>query len=149
MSSFAAGHASDLRSTSPQSVASTQIKLRVLLLAGCVGSVAAVAWLGEPAHYLAADPELARLLRGMALIKAAIVAVAVAAVLWRFSKPVSPRAAAVYLGGMWLLAAASMMIWQLTLIPAAAIGFHVAELALLWVAWGDRGVMRAVAPCRK
>ena len=49
----------------------------------------------------------------------------------------SGRMAAAYLAGSWLLAGASMMVWQLTLIPVAAIGFHAVEIALLCVAWHD------------
>lgn len=40
-----------------------------------------------PESLLQADAELARLLRGMALIKAAIVVAALAALLWRFGQP--------------------------------------------------------------
>jgi hypothetical protein len=45
--------------------------------------------------------------------------------------------AAAYLAGGSLLAGASMMVWQLTMIPLAAIGFHAVEISLLCVAWRD------------
>jgi hypothetical protein len=111
--------------------------LRVALLAGCAASVAAAAWLGRPDALLAADPELARLLRGMALIKAFMVAAALALLLWRFGRPIASEKAAAYMAGTWLAAAGSMLIWQLTQIPTAAIGFHVGEIAFLILAWRD------------
>ena len=41
--------------------------LRALLVAGCCTAVAVAVSQGQPDAYLALDPELARLLRGMAL----------------------------------------------------------------------------------
>jgi hypothetical protein len=111
--------------------------LRGLLLLGCVISAAMAFRLGDPTAYLAADPELAQLLRGMAVIKAGIVIAAIGVLLWRFGRPMSPPLAAIYLVGAWLLSAATLLVWQLTLIPLAAIGFHAAELSLLVVAWRD------------
>ena len=113
------------------------VALRLLLLVGCLAAVACAASLGEPTVYLAADAELGRLLRGMALIKGSIVLAAVAILVWRLGHPVSARMAGVYLAGAWLTSGASMLIWQLTLIPAAALCFHVGELALLVTAWRD------------
>jgi hypothetical protein len=40
---------------------------------------------------------------------------------------------------------ASTLIWELTHIPLAALGFHAAELAMLVAAFGDgRGPLRAL-----
>ena len=114
-------------------------RLRACLAAGCVTALGLGAWLGQPAVLLAADPELARLLRGMALIKAALVMLALAAVTWRFGRPVSLRVAAAYLVGCWLLVSASILVWQLSYIAAAAIGFHAGEIGMLLVAWRDHG----------
>ncbi len=112
--------------------------LRTLLLAGCMASMAIALWLGPPPASVQADPELARLLRGMALIKGGIVLAAVCALMWRFGRPAPQRLAAAYLAGTWLAAGASMLIWQLTLIPWAALAFHAGELTLLVAAWRDR-----------
>jgi hypothetical protein len=110
---------------------------RTLLLAGCA-LAALVAWVaGDPSSLEAADPELAFLLRGMALIKGAIVAAGLAVLWWRFGWPLSHGMAAGYLAGAWLAAGAAMMIWQLTLIAPAALLFHVGEFALLVLAWRD------------
>lgn len=111
--------------------------LRSLLVLGCTVSVLLAAWLAAPATALRADPELVFLLRGMALIKAAIVLAAVGVLCWRFGQPVLPRVAGAYLAGAWLTAGATMLVWQLSFIPLAALVFHVGEFTLLWVAWRD------------
>lgn len=112
-------------------------RLRAALLAGCVLAAAIAAVVAQPEPHLLADPELARLLRGMALIKAMIVLVGVALLLWRFGRPVPARIAAVYIAGTWIAAGASMLIWQLALIPYAAAAFHLGEFAVLVAAWRD------------
>jgi hypothetical protein len=122
----------------PAGLAASPAALRALLCAGCLAAVAAAAWLGQPAATLQADPELARLLRGMALIKAALVLAAVALLLWRFGRPLRRPAAIAYLAGAWLAAGASMLVWQLSFIPLAAPVFHAGELTLLVTAWRER-----------
>jgi hypothetical protein len=112
--------------------------LRALLLCGCLAMVAIAAWIGRPAAYLASDADLARLLRGMALIKGFLALAAVGVLLWRFGHPLSQRMAGAYLVGAWLAAGASMLVWQLTLIPLAALVFHVGEITMLLTAWRDR-----------
>ena len=116
---------------------SSMTALRLLLCVGCIASVAMAAWVGEPARYLRADPELAFLLRGMATIKAAIVFAAVGMLSWRFGYPLSERTALAYLIGAWLTAGASMLVWQLSFIPLASLAFHAGEFTLLFVAWRD------------
>ena len=110
---------------------------RIALFAGCTIAALAGLALGDPAPRLAADPEVAFLLRGMAGIKAALVLGAIALIAWRLGRPVSPRFAAVYVGGAAVMAGATALIWQLTALPAAAVAFHVAEISLLVAAWRD------------
>lgn len=86
----------------------------------------------------ATDASFVRLMRGMALIKAAIVAVAAAALWWRFARPVPTLFAAGYLLGAWFMVAATVLVWQVSSIGAAALAFHTGELSLLWLAWRDR-----------
>jgi hypothetical protein len=112
--------------------------LRAFLVCGCLATVALAAWIGRPEGYLAADADLARLLRGMALIKGFLASAAVAVLLWRFGHPLSQRMAAAYLVGAWLAAGASMLVWQLTFIPLAALVFHIGEITMLLTAWRDR-----------
>ena len=123
--------------------------MRALLLAGCVASAAAVGWLADPAAVLQADPELARLLRGMALIKAAVVLAAIGVLLWRFGGPTTPRTASAYLAGAWMLCGASLLIWQLSAIAFAALLFHTGVLLLLVAAWRDRGALPARSAVRR
>ena len=111
---------------------------RAALLLGCVAAIGVAAWVGDPSGTLQADPALARLLRGMALIKAAIACAAVAAVYWRFGWAVSRGAAAVYLLSSATLTGSTMLIWQLSCIIPAALLFHAAAISLLVVGWRER-----------
>lgn len=124
---------------------SRPMALRTLLLSGCVASVAAAAWIGSPENYLQADLELGRLLRGMAAIKASFVMATIGILLWRFGWPVSMPLASVYLAGAATIAGSSMLIWQLTHIPLAAMAFHVGGLALLVATWQDRAAVPRIA----
>jgi hypothetical protein len=111
--------------------------LRIALLTGCMISLGIAAHWGDPSSFVH-DPALSRLLRGMALIKAAISMAVVAAVLWRFGRPLSKPGAAGYLFGAWALVGSTMLIWQLSWIPAAAMLFHAAFVSMLFVSWRER-----------
>jgi hypothetical protein len=139
---FVSGSAAAAHRASP-------LALRLGLLLGCAVSVLLAAWLAAPASALRADPELVFLLRGMALIKAALVLAAVGVLCWRFGQPVLPRVAGAYLAGAWLTAGATMLVWQLSLIPLAALVFHVGEFMLLWVAWRDHAEARTELSVRR
>ncbi len=112
--------------------------LRTLLIVACAVSIGAAAWYGDPSGYLRTDAALSRLLRGMAAIKGGIAVAAIGAVLWRFGLPLSKGVAIGYLLGCCALAGATMLIWQLTLIPFAALLFHGAALGMLVMGWRDR-----------
>ncbi len=99
--------------------------------------MAAASHLGSPAAYLEADPDLARLLRGMALVKAAAVVVGLAAVYWRLGWRVRGWHTGAYLATAWILTGSTMLVWQLTWIPAAAVLFHAALIGLLVTGWRD------------
>jgi hypothetical protein len=104
---------------------------RTATLAGCVLAVGVAVRVGHPAPYLDADPALAHLLRGMAVIKAFIALGCIGAVLWRLGWALSVRAAVGYAAGSSLLAGSTMLIWQLTWIVPAALVFHAAALGML------------------
>jgi hypothetical protein len=111
--------------------------LRSLLVLGCLLSAIAAASLADSASLVRADPQLALLLRGMALIKGTVVLAACALLFWRFGHPVRRRTAAAYIFGTGLLSGASMLIWQLSYIPFAALVFHAAACWVLIAAWRD------------
>lgn len=111
---------------------------RAGLIIGCAAALGAAAWVGHPAAYLEDDPTLARLLRGMALIKALVVVGALSAVLWRLGWSISARMAAGYAIATSLLAGSTMLIWQLSYIPLAAVLFHGTALGMLYLGWRDR-----------
>lgn len=128
-------HASGLLRRSAFSHSSAQ---RAFLICGCALAIGVAVWVSDPADYLRTDPALARLLRGMALIKGAAVLGAVLAVHWRFGWRVSRPLSITYLLGSWTLAGTTMLIWQLTWIAVAGIAFHAALFAILLAAWRDK-----------
>ncbi len=113
---------------------------RTALLVAVACAVALAFAVGDPSTRLRADPELARLLRGMAMIKCLLVAAAVAAIWWRFARPVAVPVATGYVVAAALIAGATMAIWQLSFIVAAAGVFHLAALMAMLLAWRDDGV---------
>lgn len=129
----------------PERVAAANgVMLRTVLVAGCVAAVALAGWIGNTMAGPGSDPELALLLRGIGAIKGGLALIGAGLLLWRFGHPVSGRIAAVYLGSTWLAAAASMLVWQQAIVPAAAVLFHAGELTFLACAWFDRdGVVAA------
>jgi len=118
--------------------------LRAGLVVGGLAAALAATWLGGSASHANADPALARLLRGMAALKAATVLGVVAGLLWRFGWPIAPRLAAAYVLGACMLTAASVLVWRLAELGAAAVLFH-AGLVLLAVA-GLRDVGAGARP---
>ena len=110
---------------------------RTLLLMGSALLLAAPLAFFEPAAHWADDPELFRLLRGMAGLKGVMVAIAFTAVWWRLGRELAPRLASTYVGGVWAIALATGLIWQLTAVPTASALFHGAIIALLVAAWRD------------
>jgi len=132
--------APNLPSTRLPSVARSRsvARLRIGLVTGCCLAAALAFWQGDPSGYLMADPALARLLRGMALIKAAIALGASSAVYWRLAWPASRTVASLYVIASWVLAGSSVLIWQLSFIAFAALLFHAAALSMLVLAWRER-----------
>jgi hypothetical protein len=111
--------------------------LRAGLITGCALAIGIAVSLGDPTAYLQADPALARLLRGMALIKGMIAILAVGVVFWRLAWPLSRTTGAVYLACSSALAGSAALIWQLSYIVPAALLFHVAAVTLLLVGWRE------------
>lgn len=123
--------------TTTQPAVATATVARSGLVAGCALAVLAGLALGDPTPRMAADPEVALLLRGMAAIKAVLLLGALALLAWRLGRPLPRWMAAVYVGGACVMAFATALIWQLTALPLAAVAFHAAEITLLVTAWRD------------
>lgn len=114
------------------------VPLRAALVLGCAIAIGIATWVGDPSTYLNADPALARLLRGMALIKGMLAVGAVAAVYWRLAWTIDARVAATYAITAAAMAGSAALIWQLSYIPFAALLFHAAALSMLIVGWRER-----------
>ncbi len=113
--------------------ASTVAVMRTALVVGTVAA-AVVAWFAAGSVAQAAELELVTLLRGMAVIKGLLAVSAAGVVWWRLGQPVSAPAAVAYIVCTWALFAATVLIWQLALILAAAVLFHAAAVVGLIVA---------------
>ena len=121
---------------------------RLGLVACCLAGAALALRLGDPAAYLQADPELARVLRGMALIKTLLVFAALGMIFWRFSWSLSRRLHASYIVGTSLMAFAAASIWQLSCFAAASVAFHAGIVILLATAYVDNGRLRRAGPAQ-
>jgi hypothetical protein len=86
----------------------------------------------------AADPELALLLRFMAVVKAGMAVGAAAAVAWRMRQPVRFVPAMAYVAAISSMAAGAGLIWQLGHVAAGAVLVHGGLVALAVSAWVDR-----------
>ena len=102
----------------------------VALIAGILAGAALA-----PAH--TTDPELATLLRFMALIKAGLGAGAGALAAWRFGSEISPRLAMGYTAAVALMALSPGLIWFASSLVLASALFHAGLLIGLAMAAGD------------
>ncbi len=93
--------------------------------------------LADPSRTLAADPELARVLRFMAAVKGATALVALALLGLRLGAPVAPLPGLGYLLAAAGAAAAPTLIWQLTWVGPAALLFYASVGTLAVLGWGD------------
>ncbi len=132
-------------------------------LVASVMLAAAAAWFAgaamAPAGAAAIDPDLARLLRLMALLKLAMAAGATVLVYWRLGHPASRMLASLSIAATAAMAAAAPLIWHLgTILPGAAL-FHAGLLGLLGLAstdgtplppsWRRAGPVAAPAPSER
>ncbi len=85
----------------------------------------------------AAGPELTRLLRGMALIKALMAAIMAAAVFWRLQFPIPPVRLAAYITACAAMAAGPFLVWDMAHIIGGAVLLHAGLLAAVLLGWRD------------
>lgn len=91
------------------------------------------------------EDKLVLLLRFMAVMKALMVAGAVALTHWRLRAPVSERIALGYVAALGLMAAAPGLIWSLGHIAAGAALFHAGLFAFLVIAWREDAISHVLA----
>ncbi len=84
-----------------------------------------------------AEPELTRLLRFMAVVKAILGAGAILLVWWRLAYPATLRTMLAYITAGALMAAAPGLIWSMAHVVSGAVLFHAGLALLLLVCWGD------------
>lgn len=119
-----------------------------VMLAATVGLVCTIAFVmggGEAAaRAVAADPELTRLLRGMAILKALLSLAAISLAAWRVGYPSDPRLPAGLVASAALMAAGSVLIWLVAPIVAGAVLFHAGLILLLVLCWADDSGARSL-----
>lgn len=120
--------------------------LRCALLIAIAAALSGVRVAAPEASAYTGEPELARLLRSMALLKAVLVVATAALVCWRFGWPVTWPVAVVYGLATASMAAATLGVWQLAALGLSSVAFHVGFVALLACAYfdsdGPLGVLR-------
>lgn len=119
----------------------------LVLLTVAAFAGAGVAAFRAPAS--AMDPDLARVIRAMALIKAGFALAAFAGCLWRLAKPARPWRTAIYVAGPPLMVAGAIGLFSLQGLGAAAIGLHLGLFAVLAAALTDPSFFDGVARRRK
>jgi hypothetical protein len=135
--------ATQASATSAAARTRTRTIVRVALIAGVVAAAASVALSAHPA--VPRDAELARLLRLMASLKAAMLAGAIAVLDWRLRRPAPAALAAAYVALAWVAAGAVTAMWMLAAIGTSAIVMHVAGAALAILAFTDRDFIPAIS----
>ena len=118
-------------------------RLPALLVGGCVLAAVAVGAAARGGAAPAVDPELARLLRAMAVIKGVMLVAGVGALAWRLRRPTPLPFAAAYLGGAWVAAGAVAAMWSLVALGAVAVVLHGVAAAVALLAWRDAGFVPA------
>ena len=89
------------------------------------------------ARAVAAEPELALLLRAMAGLKAVIAASVIGLIIWRLGSPIGPLRLALYALSTSAMTAGPVLIWTLAHVGSGAALLHGGMLAGLILLWRD------------
>lgn len=108
---------------------------RIGLICGCLLLLGLAAL--PPADPSPTAAALTRLLRGLALIKAALSLGGLGIAYWRLGYPISNRLAGLYAACVAAACAASLLVWRLVALPLAATLFDLALVLFLIGAWRD------------
>ena len=88
----------------------------------------------------AVEPDLARVIRCMALIKGGFALAALVGCFWRLARPAGIWRTPVYVAGPSLMAAGALGLWSLHGLGLAALGLHLGLFAVLAAALTDPDV---------
>ena len=110
------------------------VRWRVLFVAGVAGALAM--GLSAPASVI--DPDLAVLLRFMAVVKLGMALGTAALALWRLMLPIRPGLAVSYAVAVCGMALGSGLIWQSAFVAGSAVLVHAGLLLFGLAAWRDR-----------
>jgi hypothetical protein len=121
------------------SLSPATVRAGLVLLTG-IALIAGFALTGHDAAQQAigqAGPDLTRLLRAMALLKAGIAAGLVAAILWRLSAAIGAVWFAAYAAATAAMASGPALIWDMAHVIAGAVLLHTGLLAAVVLLWRD------------
>ncbi|MCU0955371.1 MAG: hypothetical protein MUC37_12385 [Hyphomicrobium sp.] len=130
----ALNHAESLRRLASEPAGAYRVALAASALMALTAGILAGAVLAPAAT---ADPGLATLLRFMALVKGAIIAIAAALAAWRFGFAIPPKLAIGYTAAVALMALSPGLIWFQSSLVVASAAFHSGLLLGLALAAGD------------
>ena len=118
----------------------------VVLTLGTLLSVvlASSDWIGIEA--VPTDPNFIRLMHGMGAIKGLLTLIAFAICAWRLQVLPSSWRTVAYVGGIWLMAAGTILIWRMQHLGIANVVLHTALFGLVALALSDRDFF---APMRR
>jgi hypothetical protein len=126
--------------TQPVSTARARWALLVVVAAAAVGGFCFGDGQATARAITEAGPELTRLLRGMALLKAALGAAAVAGVLFRLAAPVSRLRFTGYALACAAMAVGVGLIWQMAFLRSGAFLLHAGLLVAVVMLFRDPAV---------
>lgn len=127
---------------------SPRLTQAVILLAIVGGALAGVMTTDAAASARAvahAGPDLTRLLRAMAALKAAMAAGVAGAVLWRLKTPAPAAWLAAYATACAAMAAGPGLIWDMVRLGSGALLLHAGLIAAAVLVWRDPEVGRRLA----
>ncbi len=125
------------------------VSLRMAFLGACALAAAAAAYFAGTDSVQSADPDLARLLKGMAIIKTVILLAVGAAIWWRLGSPIRPAFAAGYITFGATGVAGAALVWNMAGLGLAPFLFDGGLLGFLILALRDDGPwLRALTRAR-
>ena len=117
---------------------------RTLLVLSTLAMLALAATLGSGAAASTVEPDLARLLRFMAVLKGVFAVVALVVCYWRLARPTAAWREIVFVGGPGLMAAGALCLWNIQSAGLATAGLHVGMFALLAAGLTDEAFIPAL-----